>query len=175
MAEFELSRKEADVLVDDRAVAEYFEQVVGAAQASPQVTPKLISNWITGEVFRLLSEHGLDIANIKISPENFVGLIKLVAAKTINQTAAKKTFATMFETGRSPQAIVEELGLQQISDEGQLVNIAQQVVADNPDAVANFKDGKEKALKFLVGQIMRATRGKANPQVAEQILREQIQ
>jgi aspartyl-tRNA(Asn)/glutamyl-tRNA(Gln) amidotransferase subunit B len=172
-ADFDLTPDEARVLADDRATAEYFDSVVAAAGGD--VTPKLISNWIVGELFRLLSETGTAISNIKIQPEHLVALIELVNANTINQPAAKKTFGVMFETGRSPQAIVEELGLQQISDEGQLVGLAQQVIADNPGPVEQFRSGKEKAINFLVGQMMRATRGKANPQLAEQVLRSALE
>jgi aspartyl-tRNA(Asn)/glutamyl-tRNA(Gln) amidotransferase subunit B len=169
-----LTEKEAVVLVEDRAVAEYYDSVVAAANDSQTVTPKLISNWLSGELFRLLSESGGDISQMKVAPAQLVALIELVTANTINQPAAKQTLGVMFETGRSPQEIVEALGLQQISDEGQLVSVAQQVLADNPDAVAQFKNGKETIIKFLVGQVMRATRGKANPQLAEQMLREQL-
>ncbi len=173
VSDWSLSDKEADVLVEDRATAEYFEMVVAAAEGT-KVTPKLISNWLSGEMFRLLSEHGQTVDEIKITPENLVALIELVTSKAINQPAAKQTFGVMFETGRGPKEIVEELGLQQISDQGELVSIIQQIMADNPDAVENVRSGKEKAIKFLVGQVMRATRGKANPQIAEQMLREQI-
>ncbi len=173
--QFGLTPKEAGVLAEDRAVAEYFDRVVSAAGDSSGVTPKLISNWISGELFRLLSETDGDIAKVKIKPKHLIALIDLVNGKTINQSAAKKTFKAMFESGRPPQKIVEELGLQQISDADQLVSIAQQVIADNPGPVEQFKSGKEGVINFLVGQIMRATRGKANPQLAEQVLREQLQ
>jgi aspartyl-tRNA(Asn)/glutamyl-tRNA(Gln) amidotransferase subunit B len=139
------------------------------------VTPKLISNWISGELFRLLGERGLDISQVKIKPEHLVTLIELVNANTLNQPAAKQTFGVMFDTGRSPQEIVEELGLRQISDANQIAEVARQVITANPEPVAQFKGGKEATLKFLVGQVMKATRGKANPQLAEQVLREQLQ
>ena len=172
LAEFRLNKNEALVLAEDRAIAEYFEAVVAAASDSPQVTPKLISNWVSGEVFRLLSESGADISQVKIKAEDFVTLIELVAANAINQPAAKQVFGVMFETGRPPKEIVQELGLQQISDEGELVAIAEQVIAENPDPVEKYKSGKEPIIKFLVGQVMRATRGKANPQLAEQVLKD---
>jgi aspartyl-tRNA(Asn)/glutamyl-tRNA(Gln) amidotransferase subunit B len=175
VGEFGLSKKDAAVLVEDRAVAEYFERVVLTAGDKPAVTPKLISNWITGELFRLLSEQGLAITEVKIKPEHLVALIELVNANTINQTAAKQTFGIMFETGRPPQEVVKELGLEQISDKHELVSIVQKVVTENPDPAAQFKAGKETTIKFLVGQVMKATRGKANPQLAEQLLREHLQ
>jgi aspartyl-tRNA(Asn)/glutamyl-tRNA(Gln) amidotransferase subunit B len=173
-AEFDLSGKEAAVLVEDRAVAEYFDAAVMAAQGETAVSPKLISNWVTGQLFRNLGESDVSISEVKISPEQLVALIKLVNSKTINQSAAKKVFAVMFDTGRSPLQIVEEMGLQQISSEDQLIPVVQQVLADNPDAVAQFQGGKEGIINFLVGQVMRATRGKANPQLAEQSLRKEM-
>jgi aspartyl-tRNA(Asn)/glutamyl-tRNA(Gln) amidotransferase subunit B len=171
---FDLTRKEAAVLVEDATVANYYEGVVEAARNSPGVTTKLISNWVSGELFRLLGESGAEVSEIKIKPEHLVALIELVNAKTINQSAAKQVFGVMFETGRPPKAIVEERGLQQISDTDQLSGIVQQVITDNPGPVEQFKEGKDTVIKFLVGQVMRATRGKANPQLAEQMLREQL-
>jgi aspartyl-tRNA(Asn)/glutamyl-tRNA(Gln) amidotransferase subunit B len=169
-----LSDKETAVLVDDRAVSDYFDRVVQAAADSPAVTLKLVSNWVSGELFRLMGESGADISAVKILPEHLVALINLVAANTINQTAAKQVFGVMFNTGRSPANIVQELGLEQISDAGALAAAARQVIADNPGPVEQFLGGKEAVIKFLVGQVMRATRGKANPQLAEEALREQL-
>ncbi len=173
--DFELTQKEALVLVEDRSIAEYYESVVAVAGDAKGVTPKLVSNWVSGELFRLLGESGRNIADVEIKPARLVALIELVNANTINQPAAKKVFGVMFKSGRPPQEIVEELGLQQISDEDQLVSIARQVIADHPDPVEQFKAGKETVINFLVGQIMRVTRGKANPQLAEQALRELLQ
>ena len=170
--ELGLTSEEARVLAEDRATAEYYEDVVAAANEANNVTPKLISNWISGELFRLLSESNLEIADIKIKPEHLVALIELVNAQTINQPAAKKAFGVMFETGRPPDKIVKELDLRQIGDDGQLIPIAERVINDNPEPVEKFKSGKEAIIKFLVGQVMRETRGKANPQSAEQVLRE---
>ncbi|MCB0163852.1 MAG: Asp-tRNA(Asn)/Glu-tRNA(Gln) amidotransferase subunit GatB [Anaerolineae bacterium] len=173
--EFGLTIKEAQVLVEDKTIAEYFDQVVTAAAGTESVTPKLISNWISGELFRLLSETGIAVTETPIQPVQLVELIKLVTANTINQSAAKTVFGVMFETGREPQAIVQELGLQQISDADQLVTVARQVIDSNPDPVTQFKSGKETVINFLVGQVMRATRGKANPKLAEQVLRKELE
>ena len=111
---------------------------------------------------------------MKIRPEDVAALVGMVQSGAITQTAAKETFGVMWETGRSPQTIVEDRGLRQISDAGELVGIVAQVVADNPDPVAQFRSGKETTLRFLMGQVMRATRGKANPQLVERLLRERL-
>jgi aspartyl-tRNA(Asn)/glutamyl-tRNA(Gln) amidotransferase subunit B len=103
-----------------------------------------------------------------------VALVEAVTTNTINQSAAKKVLGVMFETGQAPQAIVKALGLEQISDEGQLVAMVQQVLIDHPGPVEQFKAGKEGVINFLVGQVMRASRGKANPKVAEEALRQAI-
>jgi aspartyl-tRNA(Asn)/glutamyl-tRNA(Gln) amidotransferase subunit B len=173
VADYDLSRYDASVLVEDRAVADYFERAVQVAGDS--ISPKLVANWMSGELFRLMNQTGTDITDVKVKPEDFVALIVMVKAGTINQPAAKETFGLMWKTGRSPQAIVDERGLKQISDAGELVGIVAQVIADNPDPVAQFKAGKETIIRFLIGQVMKATRGKANPQLAEQLLREQLQ
>jgi aspartyl-tRNA(Asn)/glutamyl-tRNA(Gln) amidotransferase subunit B len=175
ISEFELTGKEAGVLAEDRAVAEYFDAAVAAAaQNGTDVSPKLISNWVTGQLFRKLGETDLSITDIQMLPDQLVELINLVTGKTINQSAAKKVFAVMFDTGRPPSEIVKEMGLQQISNADQLLPIAQKVLADNPDAVAQFQGGKEGIINFLVGQVMRATRGKANPHLAEQVIRKEM-
>jgi aspartyl-tRNA(Asn)/glutamyl-tRNA(Gln) amidotransferase subunit B len=173
VADYDLSRYDASVLVEDRAVADYFERSVQVAGET--ISPKVVANWMSGELFRLMNQTGTDITDVKVKPEDLVALIVMVKADTINQPAAKKTFGLMWKTGRSPQAIVEERGLKQISDAGELVGIVAQVIADNPDPVAQFKAGKDTIIRFLIGQVMKATRGKANPQLAEQLLREQLQ
>jgi aspartyl-tRNA(Asn)/glutamyl-tRNA(Gln) amidotransferase subunit B len=173
MADYGLSRYDASVLVEDRAVADYFERSVRAVEGDG-VSPKLIANWVTGELFRLMNETETAITDVKITPEDLVVLIEMVRAGTINQPAAKEAFGVMWETGRPPQKIIEERGLKQISDTGELAGIVAQVITDNPDPVANFKAGKETVIRFLIGQVMKATRGKANPQLAEQLLREQL-
>jgi aspartyl-tRNA(Asn)/glutamyl-tRNA(Gln) amidotransferase subunit B len=167
-----LSRYDASVLVEDRAVADYFERAVQIADDT--ISPKLVANWVTGELFRLMNETGTAITETNIKPEDLVALIAMVKVGTINQPAAKETFGLMWKTGRSPQEIVEERGLKQISDAGELVGIVAQVIADNPDPAAQFKAGKETIIRFLIGQVMKATRGKADPQLAEQLLREQL-
>jgi aspartyl-tRNA(Asn)/glutamyl-tRNA(Gln) amidotransferase subunit B len=173
VADYGLSRYDANVLVEDQAVADYFERA--ARGATGEAAPKQVANWVSGELFRLMKETGTSIADVKIKPEDVAALVGIVQSGAITQTAAKETFGVMWETGRSPQAIVEDRGLKQISDAGELTGIVAQIVADNPDPVAQFRAGKETTLRFLMGQVMRATRGKANPQLVERLLRERLQ
>jgi aspartyl-tRNA(Asn)/glutamyl-tRNA(Gln) amidotransferase subunit B len=170
---YDLGRYDASVLVEDRAVADYYERAVAAAGGT--LSPKLVANWVTGELFRLMNEADMAIDDVRVSPEDLVALIGMIDTGLINQTAAKKTLGVMWETGRSPQEIVEEMGLKQVSDASELTAIVDRVLADNPDAVVSFRAGKESTIRFLIGQVMKATRGKANPQMAEQLLRDQMQ
>jgi aspartyl-tRNA(Asn)/glutamyl-tRNA(Gln) amidotransferase subunit B len=170
--DYGLSHYDAGVLVEDQAVADYFEQAV---EADDQTGFKLTANWVTGELFRLMNETGTSIADVKIAPQDLSALIHMVKSGLINQPAAKKAFGVMWQTGHPPAEIVEEQGLKQISDAGELAHIAAQVIADNPDAVVQFKSGKETTIRFLIGQVMKATRGKANPRLAEELLRKHLQ
>lgn len=169
--EYGLSPYDARVLTTDRAVADYFEAAVGAAAG---VDPKAISNWVTGELFRLMNAHGVDIAQVKVRPGQVAELVELIDRGAITTTIAKNVFAEMFETGASPEEIVERKGLTQISEAGSLEPVVDQVIAENPQAVADYRAGKTQVLKFLVGQVMKATRGKANPNVAAAVLQERL-
>ncbi|PWH14538.1 MAG: Asp-tRNA(Asn)/Glu-tRNA(Gln) amidotransferase GatCAB subunit B [Ardenticatenia bacterium] len=171
-ADYALSPYDAAVLTEDRAVADYFEEVVRSAR--PPVTAKMIANWVTGELFRMMREAETPIQEVRIRPADLARLIALVADHTLNQTAAKQVLGVMWQTGHAPDAIVQELDLGQISDREQLTTLVARVLAENADAVASFRAGKETALRFLIGQVMRASRGKANPQLVEQLLRAQL-
>jgi len=170
--DFRLSTYDADLLVDDRLVASYFEQAVTAA--TDRVTPKMISNWMTGELFRLMNETGTSISDVRVKPVHLASLISHIVNNTINQTAAKKVFSTMWDTGRPPEEVIDELGLRQISDPDQLATVVDQVIDGNPEAVQQVMAGKEATMGFLIGQVMRETRGKANPQLVRQLLLERI-
>jgi len=172
MEQYGLSRYDAGVLVADREVADYFEECVKAGQG--RIEPKAISNWVTGELFRLMRAQGVEVSQVKVSPQELVALIGLVKEGTINLTAAKAVFAEMFETGKPAAQIVRERGLSRISDAQVLAGIVEEVIAANPKAVADYLGGKETVLKFLVGQVMKATRGRADPRLAAQLLREKL-
>lgn len=172
IAEWGLAENDAVALAENRARAEYFEAAVTAA--AEKVSPRAVANWMVGEVFRLLNESGIAVEAIKFTPADFVRLIELVESDTINRLAGKDVLAEMWQSGAKPDAIVEKRGLKQISDSGALDAIITQVLAENSDAAAQFKAGKEKILGFLVGQVMRHSRGKANPKMAEKLLREKL-
>jgi len=169
MAEYGLSRYDADVLTAERAVAEYFE---ACARQYPDA--KVVSNWITGELFRLLKTTDTGIEACKIRPSDLVGLLRLMERGTISARVGKAVLGEMFETGRSAQEIVAQKGLTQISDAEQLAPVIEEVVRTNQRAVADYLGGKEEALRFLVGQVMKATRGQANPHLANRLLREHL-
>jgi aspartyl-tRNA(Asn)/glutamyl-tRNA(Gln) amidotransferase subunit B len=164
-----LSRYDAEVLTAERSVADYFESCV---RVYPDA--KAVTNWITGELFRLLKATDAGIEAIKITPKALAKLLTLVEKGAISISMAKDVFAEMFETGRPASQIVEEKGLAQISDAEEISPIVEQVIADNPGPVAEYLAGKEAVLRFLVGQVMKATRGKANPQLVTKLLEEKL-
>jgi aspartyl-tRNA(Asn)/glutamyl-tRNA(Gln) amidotransferase subunit B len=163
---FGLTVKEAKLLTSEKALADYFEKVVSLSK-SPA---KIVNNWMTGEFLRYVNESGLDLEALPVTAEHLAGLVDLVTGKTINDNSAKVVLKEMFETGQAPKAIVEAKNLAQVSDEGYLEQVVTQILNDNPDAVASFLVGKETVLQFLMGQAARLTKGKADPQVARQLL-----
>ncbi len=167
--EYGLSEYDARVLTAEKAVADYFEECL---KHYPH--PKEVSNWVTGELFRLLKSDGIEIERSKVSPVHLGELLELVEEGTISSSMAKEVFEESFKTGREPRAIVESKGLTQISDAGQLSTVVDQVLEDNPKPVADYLGGKEGALRYLVGQVMKATKGKANPGLANKLLKERL-
>jgi len=167
--EYSLSEYDAGVLTAEKAVADYFEECL---EHYPH--PKEVSNWVTGELFRLLKSEGIEIERSKVSPVYLGELLKLVGEGTISSSMAKEVLEESFKTGREPQAIVESKGLAQISDEERLGAIIDEVIEENPKPVADYLRGKEGALRYLVGQVMKATKGKANPSLANRLLKERL-
>lgn len=166
VAEYGLPDYDAGVLTADRAVADFFES---AAKASGNA--KAASNWTMGEVLRALSESGKQLSETPLTAEGLAGVIRLLDAKKINQPAAKEVFAVLFEKGGDAESIVKERGLAQVSDAGALEGFAKAAIEGNPKSVADYKAGKQAALMFLVGQVMKASRGKANPGMAAEMLK----
>ncbi len=169
IAEYGLSAYDAGVLTADKAVADYFEACV---QAYPQA--KSVSNWISGELFRLLKETGTDIEEVKVTPPALAELLTLVEKGTINQNTAKAVLEEMFRSGRAAAEIVAEKGLAQISEADKLGKVIDEVIAAHPEEVAEYRAGKAPLLGWFVGQVMKATRGKANPQLVTSLLKEKL-
>lgn len=170
IAEYGLPEYDAGLLVEDKAVADYYEAAVAASRAEP----KTVANWITGELFRLMKESGQRIDRIAVAPQALAELIGLVKNGVINQNTGKAVLEEMFVGGRGAREIVEERGLAQVSDTAELDGIVAQVLADNPQQVSEYLAGKEQLFGWLVGQVMRATKGKANPQVVRELLERRL-
>ncbi len=169
MAEHQLPYTITSVLVPDRNLADFFE-----ATAKLGAAPQAAGNWITNDLLRELGAAQLPLAESKVTPAHIAGLVKLVESGVISSSIAKEVFATMFKSGEQPEAIVEKQGLKQSSDTGELEKWVADAIAANPKAAAEFKTGNEKALNAIKGAVMKASKGKANPQLVDQIVRQQL-
>ncbi len=164
-----LSAYDASVLTSERETAAWFEEAVRLGQERG-IAPKTVSNWVTGELFRLSSAAGKPVTELGISQEALIGLLDLVEQGTISQNVGKSVLDKMLESGNSAAQIVEAEGLRQISDESKLDSVVDEVIASHPDEVQKFLDGKSSVAGYLVGQVMRTTAGKANPQVVRSLI-----
>ena len=165
--EFGIPEYDINIITDSKKLADIFEATTALCNQ-----PKKVSNWILGETMRILKEKEMEPEDITFSPENLAKLIKLVEAGTINGSVAKDIFAVIFDEDVDPESYVKEKGLAQVSDEGELRAVVEKVIADNPQSVADYRNGKDKAIGFLVGQTMKAMKGKANPGLVNKILKE---
>ena len=157
---------DAALLTQTRGVADYFEET--ARQCG---NPKAASNWVMGEVLRNMKERAIDISGIPVTPAALAGLIAIVEKGTISSTVAKDVFARMYETRRAAADIVAAEGLAQISDTSSLEPIVQKVIAAHPDIIAEIKQGKDRKFQFLVGQVMKETKGKGDPKIVTDLMR----
>lgn len=169
--QYGLSEYDADVLVAEPAVADYYEQAVNAA---PDTTPKMVANWLSGELFSLLNQSLLPIEEIRVSPQSFGRLLQMVTQGKINQNTAKAVLEEMFNTGKEAQDIVSERGLSQISDADYIASLVSQTLDQHPEQVSTYLKGKETVSRWLFGQVMRLSRGQANPHVVQQELDRQL-
>ena len=169
VAQYALPEYDAHQLTQSRALADYFEAVVAAG-----ATAKPASNWIMGELARTLKARGADIAQSPLGADRLAGLVALVEKGAISGSMAKDVFEKMYATGRTAAAIVEADGLAQIDDESQIAALIGEVVAANADAVAQYRGGKASTFGFLVGQVMKAARGKANPKRVNELLKQTL-
>ena len=165
--EYEIPEYDAQIITSYKKMADIFEATTAICNK-----PKKVSNWLMVETMRLLKEHDMEPDEIPFSPENLAKLIELADAGTINSTVAKEVFEEVFKNDIDPDAYVEEKGLKTVNDEGALRETIQQIIQDNPQSVEDYHNGKTKAIGFLVGQTMKAMKGKANPGMVNQILKE---
>lgn len=175
IAAYGLSATDAEVLTADRADSEYFEQAVAAAQAQG-VGARDVAIWVTGELFRLTKETGESLGDIhdRFKPAYVGEVIALLANGTITRTSAKEVFEASFRDGSAPAQVVRARGLAVIGGGDALAGLAREAIANNPKSVADYKSGKVVAIKFLVGQVMKASKGQANPQAAQAALEEEL-
>ena len=165
--EFDIPEYDAKILTNSKKMADIFEAATAICNK-----PKKVSNWLMVETMRLLKENSMEIDDIRFSPENLAKLVNLADEGTINSSVAKEVFEEVFNNNVDPIVYVEEKGLKTVNDEGALRSTIEQIVADNPKSVEDYRNGKEKAIGFLVGQTMKAMKGKADPGMINKILKE---
>ncbi|WP_127582421.1 Asp-tRNA(Asn)/Glu-tRNA(Gln) amidotransferase subunit GatB [Paenibacillus koleovorans] len=166
-SEYGLPSYDADVITSSMKLADFFETSLSYTKDA-----KAVSNWMMGDLLAYLNTNNVEIDQVKITGQGLGEMIGLIEKGTISGKIAKTVFKAMLESGKRPQQIVEEQGLVQISDEGAIKSIVEQVIANNPQSVADFRAGKEKAIGFLVGQVMKESKGKANPGLANKLILE---
>jgi len=172
--EYEIPKYDAGVITGSKPFSHYFEGVLESLGQKDPKAAKLVSNWMMTEVLRVLKEENLEPDQIKISHKAFAGLLKLIMDGTVSGKIAKEVFQKMWESGKSASELVQELGLVQISDEGELKTLIQEVLTENPNQLAQYRSGKDKLFGFFVGQMMKKTQGKANPQLVNELLKEAL-
>ena len=173
--QYKLSRYDASLLTASKAMADFFEHCLGLIE-EPKLKKmaKAVSNWMSGDFTRLLHATDTEIGDSRVTPEHLVAMLDLIDNGTLSSAAAKAVFEEMFNTGKQATEIIAEKGLTQISDAQEIDGIVSRVIATNAQAVSDFKKGKEQALTFLVGQVMRETKGRANPSLVNKLLKESL-
>lgn len=169
VSEYDIPVYDAKVLTATKALADFYEETVKYSK-----DPKQVSNWIMGDVLRRVKDEDIDIEDLRFTAKDLADLINLINEGKISNNIGKKVLRTMFEEGKDPNTVVKEKGLIQINDEDELNKIVDEVLDKNPQSIEDYNNGKDRALGFLVGQVMKATRGKANPQMVNKMLREKM-
>jgi len=167
--EYKLHEMEAATLSSEQELAEYYEEIVNDTKE-----PRLAANWVLTEVLRVLKEKNISISEFNVMPKNLGKLIKLIQAKTISSKIAKDVFEILLTEDKDPEIIVKEKGLVQITDDSAIEKIVDQVLAENAQSVEDYKNGKSNALKYLMGQAMKLSRGKANPQMINKLILDKL-
>lgn len=167
--EYKISEKDASILVGNKTLAKFYEEVVIIGG-----NPRTVCNYILGDLLRLLNTKNMKPEDIKISPKNLVDLIKIIESGKVSNTAGKEVFKEMFNSDKNPNAIIEEKGLVQISCIDEVTKIVDEVLNNNPKSIEDFKAGRNKAIGYLMGQVMKLSKGKVNPSIAKQILEDKL-
>ncbi len=175
MKESGLPRYDANVLTMEKDVADYFEETCEWLGAKSAENYKAVSNWVMGDILRVVKERQLSVTKFPISPQRLAGMIKLINDGTISGKIAKGVFEEMLASPEKPRVIVERKGLLQLSDEVEIEKVVTQVLEENPEQVSKYLAGKDTVFAFFVGQTMRLTRGKANPKVVNEVLRRKLE
>jgi aspartyl-tRNA(Asn)/glutamyl-tRNA(Gln) amidotransferase subunit B len=170
---YKLSNYDASVLTAEKQTSDYFNETINS---DPELKnhAKIVVNWITSELFSLLNKNNQDLNNSTVSPENLGQLIKLISTNEISGKIAKDVLEDMFSSGKTARQIVDEKGLQQVTDQGEIAKVIDEVIAENPKMVEQYLAGKDKLLGFFVGQAMKLTKGKANPKILNDILKSKL-
>ncbi|MFM1538743.1 Asp-tRNA(Asn)/Glu-tRNA(Gln) amidotransferase subunit GatB [Helcococcus bovis] len=168
--EYKLTEYDANVLSKDKELSMYFEDLISKFNE-----PTLVSSWILTEMMRRLKEYEIEISEVKLSKENFVKLLQLVKDGKVSNNSGKKIFREIFESNEDPEKVMIELGLEQNNDSDFLVNLVNEVLNANPQSIEDFKAGKDRALGFLMGQVMKKSKRKANPQEASKMIKEELE
>jgi aspartyl-tRNA(Asn)/glutamyl-tRNA(Gln) amidotransferase subunit B len=174
VAAFGLPRYDADVLTAEKGYADYFEAVLAAAGFTAQEQIKQAGNWVMTEILRVVSERKIDIGEFPVSPAHVAAMLRMIGDGTISSKIAKEVFAEMLVADEDPRTIVERKGLVQVSDEGALAAAVDEVLRNNPGQVEKYKKGNEKVFGFFVGEVMKLTKGRANPGMVNSILRKKL-
>jgi aspartyl-tRNA(Asn)/glutamyl-tRNA(Gln) amidotransferase subunit B len=176
VSQYDLPEHDADLLTSERPLADWYEEAAASYSLSISgiAQYKTVSNWVTGELARLLNEENRAIEECPLKPSQLAGLLNLIDDGTISGKIAKSVFEEMYRTGRNAEDIVKEKGLVQISDSGAIEKAIDEIIARNPKEVERFRTGDEKLISFFVGQVMKSTRGKANPQMVNEILKKKL-
>lgn len=170
MQEFGLSDYDARLIVSTKAMAEYFDKAVANSKDA-----KLVANWLLGDVSAYLNNENKEIGEFQVTPDNLGQLTNLIKDGVLSSKLAKKVFTEMLKENKAPKQLVKDLGLEQVSDTGAIEKFVDEAIAENPQSVADFKAGKDRAIGFLVGQIMKKSHGKANPGMVQQLLKQKLQ
>lgn len=170
--EYGLPAYDAEILTEEHSLSEFFEEAVSASGS--QLEAKTVSNWMMNDLLRMLRDRGIAASELQLTPEQLAQILEMLESDVINTPTAKDLLEKVEASGKAPQEIVEEEGLAQVSDTAELESLAGQIIAENPEQAETYRGGKTAILGWFVGQIMQATQGKANPQMAREVLEEKL-